>query len=178
MKFWTLLMSTTVFRATTLSRASFSASQNATPYGLHEVQQSIPELLLEEQRWIRQKRLPNERYHFVKCMAEDSDEVATCEPIKDGISYLTQDSKKNSIIDLDAGSCTRVSCSWNSEIQLCNQGNLHNKTSMEEIGKNAQEILDQCKQYLPEVPTYFVRGVLWDMGDTWDTQTYVGYDSC
>jgi hypothetical protein len=93
-------------------------------------------------------------------MTDDSNNLATCTSIEDGISYLMQDSKKSSTIGLDAGSCTRVSCSWNSQIQLCNQGDSHNETSLGEIGKSAQEILDQCKQNYPEVPTCFIRGVL------------------
>lgn len=54
----------------------------------------------------------------------------------------------------------------------------HQETKLGSIDRNAQEILDKCKVDYPEIPTCAISGVLWDLGDTWDIQTYVGRDSC
>lgn len=70
-------------------------------------------------------------------MADDSANLATCGSIEEGIAYLTQDSKKDNMIELNGNACSRVSCSWNSAIQLCNQGDSKNETSMGGTGRNA-----------------------------------------
>lgn len=116
--------------------------------------------------------------HFTRCLNGDESDLAFIRAVEEGIAYLTQPSKKDATISLPSDTCTRVSCSWNSQIQFCNQGSLHNQTTMGDIGRSAKEILDKCRSPYPGAREDFVQGVTWDIGDTWDTQTYVGFDHC
>lgn len=115
----------------------------------------------------------------MKCLDNGFD--ADMASIDDGIKYLQgKDPDGTVTLTLEAGQCTRVSCSYNSQIRLCNKGKLENATtSLKQIAATAQEISDHCI-HDPSNPWGWwpLEGVIWDMGDTYDMETYVGYDKC
>ncbi|RCI16112.1 hypothetical protein L249_3216 [Ophiocordyceps polyrhachis-furcata BCC 54312] len=107
-------------------------------------------------------------YEFgIKC---DGAGPAYLGEIKKGIDYLT--TIPGSPMIAGSSSCERVSCSWNSAIWLCNEGQRSLTISnWLEVARSAQGIVDRCM--LP--------GEILVMGHSFEAvgwRTVVGHSSC
>ncbi|PVH88222.1 hypothetical protein DL98DRAFT_508926 [Cadophora sp. DSE1049] len=79
--------------------------------------------------------------------------------IRDGIKYLNG---VTNFCTVWAKSCSRVSCSYDSAIIVCNDSFVHHHHSCKYIASYAQDILDKCSVYTREDKTWRVGGQEWD----------------
>ncbi|KAG4424737.1 hypothetical protein IFR04_002085 [Cadophora malorum] len=82
--------------------------------------------------------------------------------IREGINYLRRGSLACGV---NAHSCARVSCSWDSGIYFCNNNNYNLRYPCFQIADYAQAILDKCKYQKNLFADKEVGGQAWDNGN-------------